>query len=261
VDIVGFEVIGGARHGGIDNGGSNVRILGNFVHDIPGPGCAHPNGAAGINNYRFSESDSDIIGNVVARIGDPARPCGLIHGIYHSNLRGRIWNNVTFQNSGYGIHTWHAAREVVIANNLVFANGGGILVGAGDSPGGIVADNFVVTNNIVIDNGYDGITEWGNIGVGNRFVNNLVSGNRLNVRLRTRHLGTMYASPRFVEYRRDGTGDYRLRDGSAGTSAGTNLGAPSYDFLGFERPRDRTPNLGPFDWLGCRKHDASRPLR
>ncbi|HYL11785.1 MAG TPA: hypothetical protein VEV41_02045 [Terriglobales bacterium] len=45
-----------------------------------------------------------------------------MHGIYHANLRGHIYNNVVFQNEGWGIHTWHAAMQVMITNNTVFSN-------------------------------------------------------------------------------------------------------------------------------------------
>jgi hypothetical protein len=248
VDIVGFEMTGTSRYGGIDNAGSHVRIIANYIHDIPGD-CSDPNGVAGINNYEYSESDSDIIANVVARIGNATQPCSKIHGIYHANLRGRIWNNITFQNAGYGIHTWHAAREVLIANNLTFANGRcGILVGAGDSPGGITADLFIVANNIVLHNRYGGICEWGTIGSNNRYLNNLVYGHTYDLLLENPDTGTIFADPQLVDYRPDGTGDYRLSTSSPAIDSGTSVGAPPTDYFGLGRPHSTSWDVGPFEW-------------
>lgn len=205
VDIVGFDISGDGR-GGIFNSASNVKIIGNRVHDIAGPVLcsADPNGGAGIVNTNYKAYDNDIIGNVVHDIGK-AR-CGTtytIHGIYHSNLRGHVSNNISYNNSSYGIHTWHAPKDVVISNNLTFGNGeGGIIVGAGDAPGGVVADGFIVTNNIAINNGYYGIVEEGSTGV-NAYKNNLVYGNKVaGFRLKNgnTHQGTITSDPYLLNY-------------------------------------------------------------
>lgn len=118
-----------------------------------------------------------------------------MHGIYHSNTRGRILNNIVYRTQGWGIHTWHAATAVTIANNLVFQNvSGGIVVSANAA----VADNFVVANNTVIDNGW-GIIEFREIGQNNRYLNNLVFGNtRADFRLLNGNVnvGTVTGDPR-----------------------------------------------------------------
>src|SRR5262249_50864886 len=133
VDIMGFDVSGSVRLG-IENNASFVRIIGNNVHNIAGS-CAS-NGGAGIVNGEWTASDNDTIGNVVHDVGDPTVTCYTVQGIYHSNLRGHILNNISYRNAAFGIHLWHAANNVVVANNLVFQNGqGGILIGDGDAPG------------------------------------------------------------------------------------------------------------------------------
>ena len=152
VDILGFSVSGDGDIG-ILNEGSNVRIIGNEVHDVPVTDCTE-NGGAGIDNANFLAQDDDIIANYVHDIGNLARACPRVQGIYHSNLGGHIWNNVSIRNEAWGIQLWHAASAVVIANNLSSQNGvGGITVGAGDAPGGVTANNMVVTNNVVVYNG------------------------------------------------------------------------------------------------------------
>src|SRR5262249_1613018 len=88
VDIAGFDISGDGALG-ILNMGSNVRIVGNHVHDIPAPGCSS-DGGAGIDNANYSGHDDDVVGNLVNRIGDPVLPCQRVHGIYHSNAGGHI---------------------------------------------------------------------------------------------------------------------------------------------------------------------------
>jgi len=128
-------------------------MLGNQVHNLTVSGGCGGNGGGGIMNANYTGSDNDIIGNVVHDIGVPGA-CNTVQGIYHANLRGHIQNNIVYRVSAWGIQLWHAANNVMIENNTVFANGssgmgGGIVIGSGDSPGGIVLDNTKVTNNIV----------------------------------------------------------------------------------------------------------------
>src|SRR5207237_4947552 len=142
--------------------GSFVSISGNVVHDIAA--SCDDNGGSGINNANYGAQDNSIIGNVVFNVRQ-APGCTSRHGvgIYHSNLRGHVSNNVSFGNGTVGIQLWHAANAVVVANNTVFRNGiNGMVIGAGDSPGGIINDYSLVVNNIAIDNKFYGIQEFGN---------------------------------------------------------------------------------------------------
>ena len=253
LDIMGFDISGDGRIG-ILNNASFVRMIGNNVHNIPGS-CSG-SGGAGIDNANYSGTDNDIIGNVVHDIGNPAVQCFSVQGIYHSNLRGHILNNISYRNQAWGIHLWHAANNVVVSNNLVFQNGeGGIVIGDGDSPGGVTNDNTTVSNNIVMDNRSSwgaglGIYETGATGVHNQYIDNLVwnnpGGNRLQNGLVD--TGTVNADPLLVNYQPAGGGDYHLTSGSRAINSGTTQGMPSNDFDGGQRPFGSGPDRGPYEF-------------
>jgi hypothetical protein len=250
VDIAGFDITGNGNLG-ILNLGSFVRIVGNHVHDIPARCTA--DGGAGIDQGNFAGHDNDTIGNLVHNIGNANVGCPRVHGIYHSNQRGHVWNNIAFNNQGYGIHLWHAPVDVVVANNLVFHNGqGGITVGAGDAPGGVTADGMVVTNNILIENGTSGagwaIVESGRIGARNQYSNNVIWHNRRGIALEHgRDSDTVNADPRLIRYANDGSGDYHLASGSPAIGTGASAGAPTVDFDGRSRPSGTT-DAGPYEF-------------
>jgi hypothetical protein len=219
VDFKGFDITGAGTMG-VYVTGSNDRIIGNNVHDIPATGCK---AGAGILNGNYKGGhDVDIIDNVVHDIGNYGKPCALMHGIYSANRGGLIANNIVFRNQGWGIHTWHAAMQTTISNNTVFNNAyGGIIVGAGD--GNWTNDYTVVSNNIVYRNGLvpgangNGIEEYGHTGPHNRYFNNLVFQNGpADWRLQNgnTHTGTITADPLFVNYTGDARGDYRLKPNS-----------------------------------------------
>ena len=248
-DIEGFDVAGDSSSClGILNWASFVRIVGNTVHNIPAPGACNGNGGAGIDNADYSGHDNDIIGNVVHDIGDYTAPNPSVHGIYHSNLRGHVWNNITYRNQGWGIHLWHAPSQVMVSSNTVFNNGyGGILIG-GD-PG--VDDYTVVANNIVAYNGRYGISEYGNTGTHNQYVKNLVYQNAygaFNLLNGLTDSGTVAANPQFVNYQPDGSGDYHLLSSSPAIGAGTSQGAPSIDFAGGSRPQAGNWDIGAYEF-------------
>jgi len=249
VDIIGFDISGDGSLG-IDNEASHVRVLGNRVHDIPATGCTS-NGGAGIDDGNYFAHDDDVIGNVVFGIGDVTKPCPRVHGIYHANLRGHVYNNLVYLNQGWGIHTWEAASHVEISNNTVFNNGyGGIVIGAGDFPHAM-NDYTRVTNNISIYNGNYGIEEYGRTGVHNVYANNLVYLNAVgNFDLQNGNTdqNSVFADPQFVEYRSDGTGNYRLSMDSPGIDAGTRRAAPGYDMNGGERPFGKTWDIGAYEY-------------
>jgi parallel beta-helix repeat protein len=251
VDIEGFDITGDSKNG-IFNLASNVRITGNQVHDMVAP-CGSPKSrGGGIDNGGYTTADNDVIDNVVHDIGTPANcPDHHGHGIYHSTLRGHIFNNISYRNGGCGIHLWHAANNVVVSNNLTFSNGiCGIVVGAGDAPGGITNDNTLVSNNIVLYNGSYGIYETGYTGRGNRYLNNIVYGNSrgaFKLSNGLKDVGTITADPQtiFLNWQSDGNGDYRLKPGSPAIGKGTPDGAPGTDHAGAART-GKQPDIGPF---------------
>jgi hypothetical protein len=254
-DIVGFDISGSGRLG-IVNWASHVSTAGNHVHDLTISGGCTDNGGAGIENANYKGSDNDIVGNVVHDIGVPGA-CNGIQGIYHTNLRGRIANNIVYRVSSFGIHLWHAANNVVIANNTSFANGsdrmgGGILIGSGNS-GRTVLDHTQVINNIVYNNPRTSIEEYCDWGVNctgpnNTIANNLVYGNGRGISLRTGTAsGTIAANPQFVNYQANGKGDYRLLRTSPAIDKGVSAAAPTTDIDNFARPLGAAVDIGAYE--------------
>jgi hypothetical protein len=254
VDILGFSVSGDGDIG-ILNQGSNVRIIGNEVHDVLVTDCTD-NGGAGIDNANYSAQNDDTIANYVHDIGNLARVCPRVQGIYHSNLGGHIWNNISIRNEAWGIQLWHAANAAVIANNLSSQNGeGGITVGAGDAPGGVTANNMVVTNNVLVYNGSGtsgaGILEAGATGPNNLYSNNVVFGNPTAVSLLTGTASnTIVADPNLL----NAPNPQSLCNSSFILKAGTATGAPPNDANG--APRPNPPDIGPYQ---CGAADPAWP--
>ncbi len=253
VDIVGFDISGPGRLG-IYNAGSYTSIVGNRVHDLAVSGGCTGSGGAGILNGNYSAMGNDIIGNTVRNIGKRGG-CNGVQGIYHSNLGGVIANNVVSGASAWGIHLWHAANKVTITNNTVVANGsstmgGGIVVGSGDSPGGIVLDDTKVHNNLVFDNPRSGIEQYcytgqACIGSRNTTMNNLVFGSARAITLKVgTDVGTVAADPKLMNY---AGGDYRLKKKSPAIDAGTADGAPAYDVNHVSRPAGAGFDIGAFE--------------
>ena len=255
-DIVGFDITGSGRLG-ILNWASYASMTGNYVHNLAVSGGCTGDGGAGIMNANYSGSDDDIIGNVVHDIGVPGA-CNGVHGIYHANLRGRVMNNIVYRASSYGIHLWHAANNVMVANNTVFRNGGsgmggGIVTGSGDSPGGVVLNNTKVINNIVYDNPRASIEQFcysgqSCIGSSNTTANNLVYGNGSGINLRVGSAtGTISANPLFVNYQANGSGNYRLQSTSPALDKGVATSAPTYDIDDVARPRGAAHDIGAYE--------------
>jgi len=247
IDIVGFEVTG-SDYQGIINYGSHVHITNNWVHHLAVPTCNTPNGGAGINHADYSATDNWTVGNVVNHILAPAGCYGLVHGIYHANQGGRVQNNIVFDATFAGIQTWHAANGVTITNNLIWNSEVGILVGSASGR----AENFLVANNILLDN-RRGIEESGRrFGDSNRYLNNLVYQNDSDfVMISGVPRETISADPGFMRFDPDGSGDYRLRADSPAIDAGIEEGAPSTDFAGMLRPQLTAVDIGPFEY--CRQ--------
>ncbi len=258
IDVVGFDVTSTGSRDGIENQGSFIRTIGNHVHNIPG-GCDSI-GGSGIDDDIYQAHDDDIIGNLVDHIGATyPKLCEYVHAIYHSTARGHILNNIVYDNAGCGINLWHAATGTVVANNLSFGNQEhGISIGTdtGDT-GGDLGDNFIVANNISIDNARLGIRERVGVGSHNQYLNNIVYGNGSAPfgdenygwppATGNKDLHTMTQDAQFVDYQSDGSGDYHLEATSPAIGAGTSIGGPSTDFDGKPRRQGRGFDIGPYE--------------
>jgi len=259
VDIDGFDVDGSMALDGPDagtgtrwttgiyNGGSYVRIMGNHVHHVAVTvPCTSAGGSGiGVDSY-YRGTGSEVTANSVHDIGPPG--CRWVQGIY-VNTPAVVRNNVVYRIAAAGIHLWHDAHDLVVANNTVTASDTGIVVGAGDfyhtsEPN----DHTQVFNNIVFDN-RRGISEQGATGPHNSYRNNLVFGNPdgdWQLAPGMTHTGTVAAEPGFVAYTRDGTPDFRLSAGSPAIGAGLANGDTQPDFDGRARPAREAVDIGAF---------------
>jgi hypothetical protein len=234
VDIVGFE-ISGPNGIGIYDRGSHVRIMKNRVQDMAG-NCIYT------QNDDYSLTDIDVLGNITSGCGSSS----LDHGIYVSHRGGVVANNISSGGTGFGIQCWHACSDMVIVNNLVFYNHeGGIVIGGEDG----TADNCLVANNLAIDNGRNGIREGGESGPNNRFVNNLLWDNgRDKILIQNgQEQGTIVADPQFVDYKRNGSGDYHVKAASPAVNAGTPEMAPPVAIDQKSRPQSGAFDVGPYE--------------
>jgi hypothetical protein len=174
-----------------------------------------------------------------------------VQAIYHQST-GAIVNNLVYSNAGgTGILLWHDPRDITIAHNTLFDNDWGIAVGAGDwyhenKP----AENIRVVNNIVFDNRGGGITEEGLTGTNNLYLNNLVYRNAVDWSLGNglKHQATITADPQFVDYRRGGGGNYRLRASSPAIDKGVTENGPKDDIEGRPRPYGGAADIGAYEW-------------
>jgi hypothetical protein len=257
VDIEGFDIDGSpvpdgpdASAGirwttGIYSGGSYDRITGNHVHHVAiTVPCTSAGGSGiGVDGY-YRGAHAEVTGNSVHDIGPPG--CRWVQGIYVSTP-ATIRDNVVYRVAEAGIHLWHDAHDVVVANNTVTASNTGIVVGGGDyyhteGPN----DHTRVVNNIVYDNRH-GIVEQGATGPHNSYRNNLVFENPegdWHLAEGMTHSGTVTAAPRFVAYTRDGTPDFRLADDSPALGKGLHDADAGPDFHGKARPVKEAMDIG-----------------
>lgn len=245
VDIEGFDVDGSTGTDGPDasgglrwtigiySAGSYDRIVGNHVHHVAIPVPCTGSGGAGIAVDGYHNGvNPEVTGNSVHDIGPPG--CRWVHGI-HAGTPAVIRHNVVYRIAAAGIHLWHDAHDVVVANNTVTTSDIGIVVGAGDFHHTNAPNDYTqVVNNIVFDNGR-GIAEQGATGSHNTYRNNLVFGNPdgdWQLADGMTHSGTVAADPKFAGYTREGIPDFRLASESPAIGKGLADGAVVPDFDG-----------------------------
>ncbi len=252
VSIIGFDIDGSVPKAGrawthgIYNGGSFVAIAENHVHHIAtATGCSSAGGSAiGVDAY-YHGVHTDVLSNLVHDIGPEG--CRYVQGIYMSTS-GTVKNNIVYRVAEAGIHLWHDASNVVIANNTVAASDTGIIVGGGDfyfkRDGN---DHTNVYSNIIYDNRV-GIAEQGKTGPNNSYRNNLVSQNKVNWSLKAgmENSATVTSVPQFVAYDRSGTPDFRPGTDSPAIGRGNSLYSHPTDFSGRARNDKTGYDIGAF---------------
>ena len=252
VDIVGFDLTStdSSATWGFHTGGSYIRIMDNYVHDIysNSPG-------AGIMIGGSNAVGDEVNGNVVAQVANTFGGSTDNQCIYTTQSYTTIVNNVVFGCHKYGIqiysHIPNGSTHNVIANNTVFASYRGIVVGGENTGSGAPSVDYnTVTNNIVYDNKDFGLNVVGIFGSHNVTSNNLVDKNGTNYSGTYKsHTGDISKDPLFVNYKSDGTGDYQLQPASPCRDAGTSTAAPKYDFLHATRPQGSAVDCGAYEYV------------
>ncbi|MEW7850681.1 DUF1565 domain-containing protein [Massilia aurea] len=240
VDIDGFDISGAGRIGILAEGG-HATITNNVIHDLAISGGCNGSGGAAIDAWGPA-GGAVIDSNVVRNIGVQwlaGRTCNTVQGIYVTNQNARVSNNVISGVASVGINSWHGATAATIVNNTIFNSKVGIVIGQGDSGASSAGTSHnYVANNIVYRNGY-GITEMGQVGTDNRYVNNLVHANDTDWRVQGLVTGTISADPQFVDYQNNGAGDYRLQDDSPAAGIGARR-----HLHGAAPPEPQSPQTG-----------------
>lgn len=244
IDIEGFDISGSGRHGILADG-AHLSITNNFIHDLTiSGGCTGSGGAAIDTNG--GPGTVLIKGNVIRNIGRAMLgTCKTVQGIYIANPNNTVVDNLVSGVAAAGIQQWHGATDSTILNNTVFRCKIGILIGGGDA--GTLANgsqNNYVANNIVYDNMSYGIVEGGKVGANNRYVDNLVHASGTPVQVKGQVSGTIVEDPQFLDYRPDGTGDYRLKPSSPASRVSSEARTRAAQASG--SPVETPPRLGAY---------------
>jgi len=225
------------------------QAIGNYVHDIVTP-CDDHGGSAltsGAGADYTGISHNDIIGNLVVNVTSAAGsscPWNVTAGIYELVPYGTVANNIVI-NGGYAIQSWHAASHLTIFGNTELNSKNGVVVGAGDAPGG-TNDYTLVQNNIAVNNSVTGIIEEGNTGTHNQYIDNLGDENLEDVSLQNGLTcpTCIHADPLFVSNTGTSTGNYCLQSNSPAAGTGLALAGILTDFYGQYRPQSGATAMG-----------------
>lgn len=234
--IEGLEITGANVDYAMDVVASHIRLINNKIHHISQKKAGNDNGGSGMEIYTDDYgplSDIVIDRNMVYDIGLGPGKDELTQGIYLSvKCTGcRVTNNIVFDVTDFGIHSYHSPNGWIVANNTVFNNGRGILTGP----------NFTVVNNI----------SYGNRKLHSDFDlrggGSTVAGNMSFGRGKVTAPGVQVADPMFVNYTGDETGDVHLRLGSPALDTGVAGGAPAFDFDRVARPQGNGFDIGAYE--------------
>lgn len=183
-DIDGFQINGKGSttvRAGIYLNGGNSSVSNSWIHDVATNSGCDNRGGAGIvmDQYRgTSYGNYDIVGNKVHDVGGG---CGYIPGIYHQSS-GRIVNNVVYRTS-VGIAMGHDDHNILVMNNTLFGNSDyGVYFGGCKEAynNGCPTRGIIINNNIIYANAGGIQGPIASEDVGNSVADNLVYGNRNN---------------------------------------------------------------------------------
>lgn len=256
ITVMGFDISGTngngitmAVDGTTDN---NVVVTRNYIHDITTP-CDSNGGAAVTtgsgNNYEVGNKTFFIDANLIVNILDPSGCTpGTLHGAGIAAMLPftTVSNNIVINGGRWPIESWHAAHDDIYYGNTVINGQDGLTIGAGDS--GLVsggAQNFLVANNIVINQSVIAIQETGTTGV-NTYKNNDSFKGVITFSLQNGNTttGTVHLDPLFANNTGTASGNYNLRTASPVLSLGSVLASILTDYSGVTRPISGSVPLG-----------------
>ncbi len=256
------------------------KILGNNVHSMGNGSTVASQYGAGCLSGAAIEPGGDnsyTNGNVIWDIGwhrdrmtggqNGQGQCHMQHGIYiTAGTNSFVQNNVIYGvYQGYSIHVNSTIANVMVTNNTLFNGGdsyhndGGPIMFQCANNTGSTCDYNSFSNNIVSNWqrdpwGFGCFSETngtGTFGTHNVWANNLTDNTcdmSQNQFVTGTLVNTIVASPQYVNYTGDWTGDYRLTSTSPAIDNATSSGAPSTDYNGYRRPYGGGYDIGAFEW-------------
>jgi hypothetical protein len=231
-------------------GGTNISIIGNYMHDV-GQTSAGGCPLEGMVTITYPATGWVVSRNKIVHFGDDSLTnCYSAHGIYAGN-GAIIQNNIIARVPAFGIQLYKADCNNLVTNNVIFniRTSGIILAGGGVGCSGPNGAN-TITNNIIVNSG-GAIYQDDSMTNHSLYANNMYYGNSDDTckgctGTVTGNITSEAPSATFVNYQADGSGNYNLRSGSLAIGGGTTAGAgspgctsacaPTVDFDGSPRP-------------------------
>jgi hypothetical protein len=191
--IDGFEITGPDAQDGLLLQNNNSTVQNCWVHDVcnsfdPGAAggggivCARTSGIDGAAS-NFSGGSCTIRNNRIERVGTMTGGVIVfndkVHTIYVQNdAGGQIYNNLCILSSGWGIAMYHNPNNYVVTNNTIINCITGGMDCWGDTGAGFLADHNTLQNNLFVDCGHGSWfpaiwSQSDNCGTHNVFRNNL----------------------------------------------------------------------------------------
>jgi hypothetical protein len=245
----------GIRQSCVSQCGDGLVVQGNKIHHIDAGTGAPCNAGAAVGPF----TNSTVDGNLIYDVSPPrtSSSCYHMHGIYGQGGPATVTNNIIYEIwQGFAVQEANAQSTVSfnnihIVNNLAFNNGaivggvqsgGSIYLGCPSSTNGNQCNDWVIANNILMDNAPSGGVCFSNEYEDPALVRTLTNNIRYNCGSTTFASGSNLswtkdstANPLLVNYVNDGSGNYHLTSGSPAIGAGTSLDAPAIDYDGLTR--------------------------